>query len=239
MNLLAISIWAKNHIVQARWLIFGLCYVGNTTGFWAGVALDTEGWQLPGAWLWSGLAVAGAGILSYPDKRKTGHWDKWRIFTRQRISHGAVFGATCLLWTYLGNQTAREYDPKPAFLVQNAPFQPVSISEPEGEPVPAGNILRKWKKNFRKEFRSQIRNFRKQHRDLPVAVKVLMVLFGVLLILAIQLFTLVLACSLSCSGMDFLALLTLLGGTGLTCLIAYGIYRIIRRHPYKPSPDNN
>lgn len=222
-----ISYWAKNNVVKARILIVIAEVMLFVFAVSLGILLMRIDVYLPLLIAIISFLLLIMAIIFYPSKEMRRKL-RAKLYTRQKTCDISIAVSVFMLVCFtINREKIIEWN-------VYTPLHGTYISFKElKEGAPAKKTVSK--KQARKELRALRKNLRKD-KDAFTALYVALVIIG-----SIGLFVLlaVLACSISCSGNDGLALLVLLVGTfGIVFLATKLITHIIRRRK-KPVEKNN
>jgi len=232
-----ISYWAKHHAYRARSYIILLRIILSGLAFYVGTALYSLHIVLPPATLFFSIILFVTAAVFYPDRSKR--------YIRQKTIDFIVTACSFLMichicnnyripsWmtaTVFGTNTGKEYarSTKPT-AAEILASRPVNGKD---------HLTRQEKKILKKEFRRQLKVYvsAKLKGDTHTAEKILLILLSI--VVAVGLFYLVagLACSLSCSGAEGLAVIVLLLGTiGIIIGLIRAIKAINKIGRHKPT----
>ncbi len=221
-----LSYWAKSHPLRARVIIVAIHTIAAAAAFKIGVWLYARhdvAWPI---WFFPLMLMVTAWIkIEYPGK----HSPKPVRSTDRRYwrSRQVIFGMTLCAWLLVllaGNRTA-QWSVQPADSVGNtierspAAYGQMPLLMTDGGKMMYAKTAFKWLKIKKKTyFEKKVQRIRQQaagSRGLDPVVQVLLTLVTILVASFLALLIAGLACELSCSGQEGLALLVALVGGGL------------------------
>ena len=222
----SLSYWAKSHPLQAQVFIVAIHTIAAATTFKTGVWLYARhdvAWPI---WFFPLLLALTAGVkIAYPRKRLT----ETAISADHRYwrSRQLMFGMTLCAWLLVllaGNRTA-QWSVQPSASVENtakrspAAYSQMPLLMTDGGKVMYAKTAFKWLKIKKKTyFEKKVQRIRQQaagRSGLDPVVQVLLTLLTLAVASFLALLIAGLACELSCSGQEGLAVLVAVLGGGL------------------------
>ncbi len=237
-----ISYWAKCHRWTARILIVFLFLCLNALGVITGLLLRDKGIYIPTIFLLLLLLVYAMAFILYPDQKGGAFYRKQKFFDL------LLAASTYCMIVCMGNHPDR---------ILNYP-RPFGAASASSLILPADSTIKHYKtinafyltlkdktgkllpwKERRKLLKEQVRAIRHAH-DISEGSKVLLIVLSVAVALGLIYLLAALACSLSCNGSDFAAVVVGVGG-GLVVifLLILAIRAILGKKRKKAIPHNN
>ncbi|MBR9922297.1 MAG: hypothetical protein GYB31_15785 [Bacteroidetes bacterium] len=231
-----ISLWASKNPVKSRIIILLLHVLMAPLLLAAGILLYIRGVDLPVNFLYGLIALLLLVCVVYPGPfyRKVLVAKTWR---NRKIFDAIVLGISIGVMIFFGNalptqQDAalqNEPDAQAVPIVQHSPTTTVVLDKKE---------LRKERKSVRQLWRTakkEIRQLRKEFRQNRQAAEANLDWLWILLLclgaIIVWYFLILLACSISCNGMEALGAVVGIGGTALVILgLILGIRAILKHN---------
>ncbi len=226
-----LAIWAKAHLVAARWAVAGGRVALGFIGFSAGVFATARG-LVGGTDLFAVSALLFLfALLAYPHPNGPSRSFRWR-----KCCDAGLVASSCVFWLAVGNlvpQFAASGNLvgtstallKGEQLVSRASVEPIATKSPTG----FFKKTRSWKtlRSLAGEF---VETVREADRTLHWGLFALLVIATLAIVIAIGYVTAAVSCSLSCNGQEGAAVLVAFLGTTLAILLPILIWRgVIRR----------
>ncbi len=221
-----LSYWAKSHPLQARAIIVAIHTITATAAFKTGIWLFARhdvAWPI---WFFPLLLAVTAGVkIAYPSKRlSTTIISADRRYWRSRQVMCSMTLCAWLLVLLAGNRTA-QWSVQPTASVGNtaerspAAYSQMPLLMTEGGKAMYAKTAFKWLKIKKKTYlEKKVQRIRQQaagSRGLDPVVQVLLTLLTLLVASFLAFMIAGLACNLSCSGQEGLAVLVAVLGGGL------------------------
>ena len=230
-----ISRWGKDHKRSARIIIVTSFVLLTGLGILAGTLLNTLDISIPEAVLFLFIAVAAAGFIFYPSRSFKEQKSRSVYYLRQKSCDLLLAGSTFLLVVCVANQ--------PGHLFRWV--QPLQATTAGGTSLPKDSTVKTYKsiaafaasmkddngkplklKERKKLLKEQVRAI--QHAKEPSkGVKVLLIILSVIVAAALIIGVASLACSISCSGSEALAIVVGVLGTALVIWLLIAVIRSI------------
>ncbi|SFE62289.1 hypothetical protein [Thermoflexibacter ruber] len=212
-----ISYWAKNHVWLSRISIIILCHFLVFLGIGLGVVLFAEVEKL--SWFWEAGLVGAISYLFWV------YLPERNLSYRKRTTVLALIYCLCFfICVFVGNRLPERIASWELQQTSSYDYQVVAASI-----SPAKVNKKATKREIRQEYRKAVKNTVKQilqdWKKQGSGAKVILIILSVLLALVVFLMLAALSCSIACAGNEVLAVLVLLGGTGL---IVWGAVVLIR-----------
>jgi len=222
-----ISLWARHHRWQTRFLILVIYIALNLTGLFLGDVLFASGVVISSFVIYAVCFVFLMGLILYPSRKDKASYKNF--YHRQKLNDFILGATTFLLIVSVGNH----YNASQS--LSHSPFQSVyaiasttASTEPNKIEDPAKTIVKKKKgiKNLRQKLKENIRLLRKEYKDASKGEKTALIILSVIIALGLLLLLGSLSCSISCSGSEGGAIVVAVLGTGL---IIFLLVRVIKR----------
>ena len=221
-----LSYWAKSHPLQARAIIIAIHTIAAVAAFKTGIWLYARHDVAWPVWFFPLLLTVTAWIkIQYPSKHSTE--TAFSADRRYWRSRQAMFGMTLCAWLLVllaGNRTA-QWSVQSSTSVGNtlerspAAYGQMPLLMTDGGKMMYAKTAFKWLKIKKKTyFEKKVQRIRERasgNRSLDPAAQVLLTLLTLLVASFLALLIAGLACELSCSGQEGLALLVAFLGGGL------------------------
>jgi hypothetical protein len=207
-----ISLWAKNHAIAARWLIFLICFLLNTLTFWSGVGLYVADFNLPNYFITSVCVVLILGTALYPQRGGYYH---------RKFFDGVLYLSVAFIWLGLGYQNAcesanYEFSTNPTFQLVSS----ISKAYPEVK-----SEKKSLKKQWFQQIRKNLKTIKHYIKHTTTGKKTGLIILTIFAALLLTFLLIAISCSIACGGSDALAVLVFVGGFGL---IVWGMVSIIK-----------
>jgi membrane protein implicated in regulation of membrane protease activity len=248
-----LSIWAKGHKWQSRFIIVASFILLTGCGLIAGFLLDELSINLPFALLVVVISLFIFAGISYPAwKRVTTEKGRTRFYFRQKTCDLLLASCTFLMVVCIANnpgQSLRYSTPVFNPVMGSIAVTPkdsvkrtyISLAEFKKSMMDENGKPLKWKER-KKLLKTQIRAI---HRSAEISDggKVALIILSILVAVALVIGIGALSCSISCGGSEGLAIIVfILGIAGVSLLLVYVIKRILGkkkkeiRNPETPPP---
>ncbi|KAA3631335.1 MAG: hypothetical protein DWQ02_16565 [Bacteroidetes bacterium] len=231
-----LSLWAKNNPVKSR-IVIGLAHVfGGINAIFLGLVLYiTEFGYSP----WLMFSIANLFFLAfffYPQRRFSKGWFKYSYF-RQKLHDFTLVVSGILAFALMCNN----------FLSLSSPTVPIENGEAKlivhkDNSLPEAKTKKGFKSELKAESRQLRKNIKKELKELKRAwkaqkqngnagfVKALLIMLTIGVAVTLGMLVAALACNLSCSGYEALALIVLiLGWGGIVWLGIIAIKNILQK----------
>lgn len=238
-----ISTWAKHHKWPARFLIVISFIFLNIAGILTGTLLDELNFTIPAAVLTLSFLAYFFGIIFYPSKSERKKLTSNLFYKKQKTCDFILAASTFMMLVCISNNGFRNLHYFPALQAStySKPVLPTDSTVKTYKSFTAflaslknenGKSLH-WKEK-KKLLKEQIRAV-KRSDELSTGAKILLITLSVIVALGLTYLVAALACNLSCSGSDALAILVGLGGTALiTILLIITLNAIMGKKKKKP-----
>jgi len=221
-----LSIWAKNHPHAARFLIIFTHFLMGFGGAELGLWLYAQGIQLPRMAFFLLLAVFLTAYILYPLRKRNataaaaGGYAEYPVsnYVRRKSLDGILLCSMALLWLTAGNRLPDRFLITPAASGQTIAIPARQSNLELAKEAPASDWMQKSKHKMglaQKWFSRRIEKQLKRYAGNSGGEVALILILGVLLTLTLAYLTLVFACTLSCAGNDFEAILVVVLGAGM------------------------
>lgn len=251
-----LSKWASENPRKSQLIITIGSLISAGLSYYYGIYLFANDIIVPDVLAWSFTFLAIVSIWFYPGKR-IAKGKEFEDFRKRKSLDLLIYLIGVLLIAYLGNRRAHEIWNDKELAFSQTELQKSSIDqqlvhfvssvEAESSAEPAFTFSRK---EIKKQFKKQIREFRKIIRaeikelkakrkkgERSVGVNVLLTILTLLLMFALGILMVALACSVSCNGNGTLAaVILILGWGGIIVGGILAIRKIFQRDPNRPRP---
>ena len=215
-----LSFWSRDHKTSARILIIVGYLILNVAGLFLGDLLHSFAGNFNAALLLIPVALTLAGYILYPSKKNKNSYKNF--YSTQKLNDGILIIATFLFIVFAGNKLNET-----TMWSQSA--SAISIHYPTSEKsVENKTVNTKPQKGTKayKNFKQRIKALRKAYKESTKTEKTLMIIGVVLLAGAVGYGLAALACGISCSGSEALAIVVFVVGLGG---IIFGAVKLIQR----------
>lgn len=236
-----LSLWARNHVWQARLFIIVAYLLLNITGWLLGEQLAWNGIYLTQTHFYIGTALVLAGFFAYPskkDKKNFKHFYRYQKSCDGLLASGTFVLIVCLSQPQSLPQTSL------GFSAQASNYTTVYPSAEKKHSIfrKAANTAIKWlgvNETAQKKISNNWRQIKQEYKRSSTGGKIALLLLTILVALALLYLVAGWACTLSCNGSEAAATLVGIFGTGLVVFLSIVVIRRIFRKPKKESaPDN-
>lgn len=216
-----LAFWARENKNSARATIIISYVFLNLIALFLGDLIHSLNIQFTPLFFVFASILTIVGWMIYPSKNRKKEYRNF--FLRQKSADLLLISATFLFIVYAGNSLNRNW---------NAPFNPVqaiSIIYPSSSTHVTESSSTKTsvsKKSLRKKIRAEIKSIRKAYKESSKSQKTLYIILAVLGAALLTYGLAGLACSISCSGSEALAIVVLVVGLGG---IIFGVVKLIQR----------
>lgn len=216
-----LAFWARENKYTARLFIIISYVFLNLIALFLGDVIHSLNIQFTPLFFLFATVMTLVGWMIYPSKNRKK--DYRNFFVRQKSADFLLIGATFLFIVYAGNSLNRNWN----LTFNNA--QAISIIHPSSSthitnPSTAKTSVSK--KSLRKKIRAEIKSIRKAYKDSTKSQKTLYIILAILGA-AVLIYGLgILACSISCSGSEAIAIVVAVVGLGG---IIFGLIKLIQR----------
>lgn len=215
-----LSFWSRDHKTSARILIVVVYLILNLAGLFLGDLLHSFTGNFNAALLLIPVALTLAGYIFYPSKKNKEAYKNF--YSTQKLNDGFLIIATFLFIVFAGNklnENAR-WSQSASALSINYPTSKNSVENKTVNTKPQSGT------KASKKFKQRLKALRKAYKESTKTEKALMI-FGVVLLAGVVGYGLAaLACNISCSGSEALAIVVLIIGV---VGIIYGAVKLIQR----------
>ena len=216
-----LSLWARDHKHAARVTIIISYILLNVIGLFLGDVIHSLNIEFTPLFFLFAISLTLLGWMIYPSKKRKHQYKNF--YVRQKSADLILVSATLLFIMYLGNSLNNN-----SSSFRN-PLQAASIVNTNN----AGNISTPTvtktavsKKSLRKKIRSEIKSIRKAYKDSTKSQKTLYIILAVLAAAGLAYGLAAVACGISCSGSEALAIVVFAVGLGG---IIFGLIKLIQR----------
>jgi len=229
----SLSIWAKQHLFQARlFLIFGQTLL-VVVAFLMGAIFSSPPFFSSEILRFIGLSLFFMGLILYPIKHT-----RWTFlphsYLRQKCIDGLLICSSLFLFFGMGQEFMEEQSPELIGVTQTKTWRAEFVVHSRTtniSPKASKKATRKQKRLERKQLRKDLKRLIKQKKEGLTNVQKALLIIGVLLLASfLGAVVAILSCNIACSGMEGMAYVVLFGGGALvTTLAVLAIRRIIGR----------
>ena len=232
-----ISRWGKTHPWPARFIIVGSFIVLNVLGIVTGLLLHELEITVPAIALLLFFSAYLGGLAAYPLKTQKTHpsLSPPAFYRRQKSCDFILAASTFCMIVYFGNHPGSLFQHYPSLkatvtrensLPRDSAYKPyksiaqfaASLKDESGKDL-------KWKEK-RKLLTEQVRAIKKA-KDISKGGQAALIVLSVLVALGLLYVVASLACSISCSGSGFLAILVAVAGTTGVVILLISVIRSI------------
>lgn len=233
-----ISFWAKAHKWQTRVIIIVAFLVLNTLGIVTGILLQQLEVSVSLTVLFILFTLYLAALITYPNKSEKGKTlSRTAFYIKQKSCDFILAASSFGMIVYLANHPDRLFQLYPEInaAMKTSPSLPKdslargykSIKDFSTSMKDKNGNQLKWKER-KKLLKEQIREIKKS-KGLTKGDKTGLIILSVLVAIGLIVLVASLACSLSCSGSDALAVIVGIGGTALIIFLLVLIIRNIKK----------
>lgn len=220
-----ISIWAHVHLMQTRLVMVVLFLLLILVGIFLGDVLFSTGISLTTIFLYISFVLFFIGLFIYPSKQKKQQYVNF--YKRHKMADLLLVTSTFFFIVYGGNNLNQVNENNSQALYAAS----YSLTANNSLILPAKSIDKPVKNYFskkevRKILKEKVRELRKQYKNSTKGEKIALIALSVLVAIGLISLIAVLACNLSCSGSDALAIIVAIGGIGL---VSFLLVRVIQR----------
>lgn len=216
-----LSFWAREHKRAAQFAIVISYIFLNLIALFLGDIFHSLNIEFTPLFFLFTFSMTLVGWMIYPSRNKK---DRYKNFyVRQKSADLILVSATILFVVYLGNSLNNNWNsfrnPLQAASIVNT-NNPINVSAPSA----AKKIVSK--KSFRKKLRAEFKSLRKAYKDSSKSQKTLYIILAILAAAALTWGLAAVACGISCSGSEALAIVVFAVGLGG---IIFGLVKLIQR----------
>ncbi len=226
-----LSFWSRDHKTSARILIVVGYLILNMAGLFLGDLLHSFTGNFNAAIILIPIILTMVGYFFYPDKKNKNVYKNF--YSRQKLNDGFLVFATFLFLVFAGNKLNENtrWSQSASALSINYPISKNSVENKTVNTKP-----QKGTKAY-KNFKHRIKALRKAYKESSKSEKTLMIIGVVLLAGAVGYGLAAVACGISCSGSEALAIVVFVVGLGGIIFGAVKLIQRITRGPKKPRTD--
>lgn len=216
-----IAFWARENKNTARVTIIGFYILLNLLALFTGDVFHSLNIEFTPLFFALAFVLTIIGWIFYPSKSiKKGYKN---FFVRQKSADFILVTATFLFIVYAGNALNRNsntfYNPVQAISIVPPSNSPHITYSSEAKPSVS-------KKSFSKKIRVEIKSLRKAYKNSTKSQKTLYIILAILAAAALSYGLAAVACGISCSGSEALAIAVFAVGLGG---IIFGLVKLIQR----------
>lgn len=216
-----LSFWGRNNKNAARLIIIVSYVFLNAIALFLGDLFYSMNVAFTPLFCALAVVLTLIGYMIYPLRSRKGEYRNF--FIRQKSADFILITSTFLFIVYLGNVLNNTNNP-----FRN-PVQAISVITGNNAAAIHHSPVEKkvvTKKDLRKKIRAEFNSLRKAYKDSTKGQKILYIALAVLAALALGYGVAILACHISCSGSEALAIVVgLVGFAG----IVFGLVKVIQR----------
>ena len=227
-----LSFWAKHHVFESRIFIVLIWISLNILGYFSGRLFNDLAIEIPVYYLQVSTCIVFVVAMLYPRKRHSSKKSFLQSYNFRKALDFAVASATFIMILYLGNQKDITVSGVQSIYAMEFPSYPNKLQR--GNDSVFQNYYAKliatksYSKKERNNYVKQQLHSIKKDKDLTKTQKKLLIALCIILATGLILGLAALSCSLSCSGMEGLAVLVGLGGTALVILLLFHLIKKIK-----------
>lgn len=219
----SLSNWAKHHLYKARLLLIIGQMLLAIGAFMMGAIFSSLPYFSAEIFKFIGLSLFFIGLVFYPIKNT-----KWRFlqysYLRQKGMDGLLIFSSLFLFFGMGQQLMKAPTTGRIGVTQTQTWRAELVVHSRTtniSPKASKKITRKQMRLERKQLRRHFKKMIKQNKkELSEGMKAFLIIGTLLLASLLLALVAVLSCSLACSGMDILAVITVGGGAPLIITLA-------------------
>lgn len=235
-----ISLWARHHRWQTRFLIIIIYIILNLIGLFFGDILFASGVVISSFVIYAVCFVFLLGLIFYPSRKDK---DKYQNFySRQKFNDFILVTTSFLLIVSFGNHynLSQSVSQSPFHSIYSIASTTVSLEQSNGLSIEKPVKKKKAFKSFKQKLKENIRLLRKEYKDASPGERTALIILSVIVALGLLLLVAALSCNISCGGAEGAALAVGILGTALIIfLLVKVIKRINRGKPKKePTPES-